>query len=173
MYIVPAPLAPVPIRISLAEVLAPVPMYKSPVVCPAPSEISPVCPEVPPMVRDPDVRFEPIVMAELIASASSFGVVNLVPTSTERPRSTVVVEPAVPMVILCAPVDVVSMLIAPCCPVPPIVRVPDVRFDPIVMAVSYAFASKIGVVNFVSTPTLYPYKVVYEYVFVPMRIPIF
>jgi hypothetical protein len=100
MYIVPAPLAPVPIRISLVEVLLPVPMYKSLVVCPAPSEISPVCPEVPPIVRDPDVRFEPIVMAELPASASSFGVVNLVPTSTERPRNTVVVEPAVPMAIV-------------------------------------------------------------------------
>jgi hypothetical protein len=65
------------------------------------------------------------------------------------------------------------MLIFPVCAVPPIVRVPLVRLDPIVMVVSYAFASNIGVVNFVSTPTLYPYKVVYEFVGVPMRIPIF
>ena len=107
-------------------VLAPVPILSTPDVCADAKDISPVC--VPPIVKEPLVRFDPIVMDVEEAVASTMGDVNFVTTSTEVPFNDVVVCPVVPILIAHTPDADVPILIAPplrFTPVP-IFKVPDV-----------------------------------------------
>ena len=99
MYIFPAPFAPVPMLISAAAVLIPVPMNKSPDVCPAPKEISPVCGAVPPMVILPDVKFEPMVITVSNAFALIIGTSSFVSIKTLLPYKLVYEFDAVPILI--------------------------------------------------------------------------
>ena len=105
---------------------APLPMFKAPEVWPEPIFIVPVCPEPPPSVKFPLVRFAPIVMFVEIPLESSTGVDSLVVAVIFVPLSVVVVLPVVPIVIGIVPVAKVPMFIPP--PFEPVVREPVPRF---------------------------------------------
>ena len=83
--------------------LAPVAIFRTPDVCPAPNEMSPVCP-TDPIVSEALVKFEAIVIAVVPFVLSIAGDVNLVLTSTVGPLRAIFVYPVVPMVIAIVPV---------------------------------------------------------------------
>jgi len=102
--------------------LAPVPIFKIPLVCPAANEILPVC--IPPIAREPVVKFEPIVIADDTAVASYVDDVILVPTFTLVPFNATVLCPDVPITIGVTPTLLDPIFIAP------VVRVAVVGCDP-------------------------------------------
>ena len=122
--------------------------------------MSAVC--APPIVKLPPTRFDPIVIGVEAFDESHIGVRKRVMTSTVGPFNVMRVLAPVPILRLCDKSAVVSILTSLDWAVPPIVNVPLVRFDPIVMFDAGREESYTGDVNIVPIATDVPFKTVFD-----------